>query len=525
MTEICLPASLRHARSSFRYIDNTGVSRSPFGGGTQTTGYGGDRVGCTIDFTPHGGRTTTGMADRSLLEASLMSLRGKQNRLYLQDNSYTQRGSFPATELFTNADFSNGTTGWTSDAKYSMTAADNVRRSKILLGSTAGYPGYQSVSHTPYAPYVTRALTRAGRGTFSSLSVMLETNNVAGITNGSGYAVVSAVAQGSSGNAGLVDNAASGQIAGDYIDTLFMSCSRCFHSDSGGNLLTKSREIDHADWTKNEVTVTANAFGAQDATVDADALIPSTNNASHYVLQAKTVTSSAVDLLICGYFRAVGYNFIRLQFSEGTGGTAVYQVFNLNTGAVGTTTSTGANWSGTRAAIRDMGNGWYYCALISRKTNAATTVNAFIVPQNADNASNFAGNGTSGVALSKATMFPSGSFSLPVTSTTASVAASSQTGSALNVKGLPVSTTGLLLPGDWVEIDGQLKKVTASLDSDAAGQGYLQFSPTLRRAVSDNTPIIVNKPMGRFILAGDAGWSNDPGVFSSSSIDLEEAWA
>jgi hypothetical protein len=67
--------------------------------------------------------------------------------------------------------------------------------------------------------------------------------------------------------------------------------------------------------------------------------------------------------------------------------------------------------------------------------------------------------------------------------------------------------------------------VDASLDSDAAGSGYLRFSPPLRRAIADSAPIIVHRPMGRFMLTNDAGWGNSPGVFSDSSIELEEAWA
>lgn len=113
-----------------------------------------------------------------------------------------------------------------------------------------------------------------------------------------------------------------------------------------------------------------------------------------------------------------------------------------------------------------------------------------------------------------------------VQSTSAAVAATTQTGSGIYVKGLPASTTGQLLLGDWFEIDGQLKMNLASVDAGAAGLAYIELSPALRRAVSDNTPIITDRPMGRFLFAGEnLGWDNVPGVISTASIDLEEAFS
>ena len=177
------------------------------------------------------------------------------------------------------------------------------------------------------------------------------------------------------------------------------------------------------------------------------------------------------------------------------------------------------------AAIVNLGNGWYYCSMVVRKTNAATSITSAVYVQNADSGTGFAGNGTSFIAAVDVSVSPSSSHARVATSTSAAIAAQSQNGLGIYVKGLPASTSGLLLAADWVEIDGQLKMVAASLDSDAAGLGYLQFSPPLRRAVADNTPIIVHKPMGRFMLAAnDSGWSNEPGVFSQATIELEEAF-
>jgi hypothetical protein len=100
----------------------------------------------------------------------------------------------------------------------------------------------------------------------------------------------------------------------------------------------------------------------------------------------------------------------------------------------------------------------------------------------------------------------------------------SQTGSALNVKGATVNAAGQLLPGDWCEINQEMKRITAPFNAGAAGTGYLQFSPPLRSSPADGAPIIINKPMGRFILkTSENGWSTVPGYFATSSVDLVEA--
>lgn len=100
----------------------------------------------------------------------------------------------------------------------------------------------------------------------------------------------------------------------------------------------------------------------------------------------------------------------------------------------------------------------------------------------------------------------------------------SQTGSALIVDKLPASTNGLLLPGDQVQIGDELKIVTVPLNSDSSGNGYLQFAPSLRHSPADNAPIIVYRPMGKFLLdKSENGWDSAPGIFSSAEVSLLEA--
>lgn len=100
-------------------------------------------------------------------------------------------------------------------------------------------------------------------------------------------------------------------------------------------------------------------------------------------------------------------------------------------------------------------------------------------------------------------------------------------GTAIYVSRGPASTTRSLLPDDRVEIitslGSELKVVTASLDFDSSGLGYLQFLPPLRGTVTTSSPVIVHQPMGRFMFGGEfVGWNDEPGVFTRASADFEE---
>jgi hypothetical protein len=99
----------------------------------------------------------------------------------------------------------------------------------------------------------------------------------------------------------------------------------------------------------------------------------------------------------------------------------------------------------------------------------------------------------------------------------------SQTGNALHLKGLPASTDGLLLPGDYFEINGEIKQATAALNSDAASLGYLQFEPALVRSPADNDPINVTDPMGKFLVS-NIKVDNRFGQHAVVTYDLEHIY-
>lgn len=531
--EVMLPAQLLSASSTFRYIDSTGGVRGAYTGAAQTTAYGGDRLGATITTTPVGGAGSSGLSDKAVLLAWLASLKGKQNRAWLRDDSYRQRGSFPSAELLSNNTFANGTTGWSSQGGGApvLTAADRSLRPTVTIGSAGsgnGYTNTAAITVTQYAPYVVRALLAGGRGSFSGYDVRL--GSTAGAAD---YAENLSVSPGLLAAAGVPSGTSvfvcalttlSGNIAGDYFESPFISLSRCMLVDNAPNLLLQSDDFSNAAWTKTRSSVTANALTAPDGTATADKLIEdSTATNSHYALQLVTVSSAAADFGFSVPVQAGTRTWAIVSLNEQTGGHEVRCWINLSTGALGTLSTTGANWSNARAFVTALGNGWYDVSVVARKVGAATSVAMYVALATADNVINYSGGGTAFIGIWRATLAQSSVPTRLSVTTSAASAGTAQTGSGLYIKGLPVSTNGLLEIGDVVQIGNQPVRLTARLNSDAAGLGYLQFSPPLRISPADNDPVIVNQPMGRFIFAGQyPEWMNVPGVIVTTSLDFEE---
>lgn len=106
--------------------------------------------------------------------------------------------------------------------------------------------------------------------------------------------------------------------------------------------------------------------------------------------------------------------------------------------------------------------------------------------------------------------------------------AASAGASGMLLKNLPTSTDDLLMTGDQVEVitanGSELKILSAPLNSDSSGYGYVLFNPPLRGAAGDNAIVIIYRPCGRWVCSGQVPeWSNDPGVITSATLEFEEA--
>ena len=528
MADLFWPADIVPSSVEWRIIDSTAVFNSALSGVTRTVSRPGTRLACTLNFSALSGQ------DRGRVQGILAGLRGRSNRIWLYDNSYAQRGSFPATELVENNTFASAT-GWTAGAYHSLVLQDRVMRVARSVTGISAAALYETAGNTPttYAGYVSRAFLREGRGTFTSTGARIGTSaggSYAG-SDTTGYGLKTT--QSSSGTSSslffsLYDSQTSGTVAGDYFDVLYTSLSRCAVVDNGLNALTYSDQIDNAAWTKNNCSsagANVNAFTAPDGTLTGERLVESSDgsNQYHYITQTATKPASSQWWTIYGAFRAGDGGTIRDRVILKLGDVSNFTEcsFDLTAGTAGTASNTGSATSG-KSYIQSLGGGWYYCAVITLLPAATTNVNcqAFLV---SSTSVLYTGNGAGNIGVwrlgAAASQYP---VRLTQT-TTAAVTGTSQTGAALHLKALPASTNSLLLPGDWVECSGQLNMVTAPLNSDAAGLGYLQLQRSFTTAPADNAPVIVNRPMGRFLLAEEeVSWGSRPGILSDFSVSFIE---
>jgi hypothetical protein len=88
----------------------------------------------------------------------------------------------------------------------------------------------------------------------------------------------------------------------------------------------------------------------------------------------------------------------------------------------------------------------------------------------------------------------------------------------------PSSEAGVLLPGDWIEINGEVKRVIAPMRTTTAGYGNISFQPPLFATASVNLPIVTHQPMGKFILADNPKWTNKYGVYADLELTMEHIY-
>ncbi len=78
-----------------------------------------------------------------------------------------------------------------------------------------------------------------------------------------------------------------------------------------------------------------------------------------------------------------------------------------------------------------------------------------------------------------------------------------QTGGSIISDGWQVNQSGVLLVGDYVSIGGELKIITADVNSDAGGLATLQIESPQRYAPVDNSLIVINNAPAKMMLVDD----------------------
>jgi len=90
------------------------------------------------------------------------------------------------------------------------------------------------------------------------------------------------------------------------------------------------------------------------------------------------------------------------------------------------------------------------------------------------------------------------------------VSGAGQTGTSLMTAGWRANVAGLLEPGDYFSVGGELKMATARVDSDATGAATIAFKPSLRASPADSSALTLIDPAVEMRLADDeAVWETD----------------
>lgn len=93
----------------------------------------------------------------------------------------------------------------------------------------------------------------------------------------------------------------------------------------------------------------------------------------------------------------------------------------------------------------------------------------------------------------------------------------SQTGTSLTTDGWTNGVTGIMKAGDYFTVNGELKMMTADVNSNGSGQATLTFEPALRSSPADNAPLTVSTATCVMRLVDDdqTDWDVDVSGFYS----------
>lgn len=164
---------------------------------------------------------------------------------------------------------------------------------------------------------------------------------------------------------------------------------------SSYNMLPWSQEFDNASWTKESLTVTANATTAPDGTMTMDKLVESSATAMHRLVGLLSKSTTPVTYTQTVYAKAGGRNILGVMFGDPNGYAQCY--FDLSAGTMGVANA--VVWTAPSASITAIGSGIYRLSLTATSTSAAyiNTIYGLCTSTVGAPVQNYAGNGTSGV--------------------------------------------------------------------------------------------------------------------------------
>jgi hypothetical protein len=96
-------------------------------------------------------------------------------------------------------------------------------------------------------------------------------------------------------------------------------------------------------------------------------------------------------------------------------------------------------------------------------------------------------------------------------------------GPSLEVEGWTANVLGILRTGSYFSVNGELKRLSLTADSDSLGRTTLQFRPALRFLPPVGAPLLLTKPTAKFrLLTPRIGFKQDGARFSGETFQFEE---
>lgn len=173
-------------------------------------------------------------------------------------------------------------------------------------------------------------------------------------------------------------------------DPVTGECKGLLIEEQRTNLRTYSEQFDNAVWEKTNATITANATVSPSGVLTADKLVETATTGEHNLGFLFSVTSG-VSYTFSLFAKAGERSKLRILFSSSGFGTNTQDLFDLSTGTVDDNQSGGAS-------IVSVGNGWY--RVVVTTTATATASSAFQIHVcNTTGATNYTGDGTSGIYI------------------------------------------------------------------------------------------------------------------------------
>ena len=173
------------------------------------------------------------------------------------------------------------------------------------------------------------------------------------------------------------------------LDYLNSTCPKLILEPQRSNLAQFSEQANNAAWSKNGVTVTANAATSPDGYTNADKIVETATTGPHGLAPTYSIANSTTYTFSI-FAKKAENDYVIMNIY--TGAVSTFTSFNVANGTIGTT------GAGATAKIENYGNGWYRCSLTA--TTAATgSPNIFMWTARANDAIEYAGNGVNGTFI------------------------------------------------------------------------------------------------------------------------------